>query len=122
MSLEKNPAIYRDQAHRAQGAAITLESYYGGPHSQIAVGEVVEPQLMTDQEAEQKLLVLAGKIRSGEVKSHIDVARVIRSLGNKMSPTGGGASLGINDAALKVEEAIIRHESRLTDSPRPLRT
>ncbi len=118
MSSEIKPAVYRDLAHRAQGAAVTLESYYGGPNSQIVVGETVEPQPMTDQEAEQKLYDLADDLIIGKVRSHIGVARVIRNLGTKMSPSGG-ASLGINNAALKVEEVILQNGSRLMDSPKP---
>lgn len=110
------PDLYQSRARRAQGAAITLESYYAGPHSKIVVGEAVESQPMTDQEAEQRLLNLAAQIVSGEVKSHVDVARVIRSLSTKLSPAGG-VSLGINNAALKVEENVLHYESRLTDSP-----
>jgi len=72
---------------------------------------------MTVQEAEQKLIKLAEDLISGRVTSNIGVTRVIRSLGAKMSPVGG-VSTGINNVALRVEEAIIHYKSGLTDSPK----
>jgi|SRR3989344_4436452 len=117
MTVDTHPGWGRLHEERSLGAAITLESYYGSSHSQIVVGNAEEVQPMTDQEAEKKLLHLAESIRSGEVSSHAVIARVIRSLGNKMTHSGG-ASAGINDAALRVEEAIIRNEFKLADGPK----
>lgn len=111
------PILERSLEQRALGAAQTLYSYYASSHSHIILDEVLESQPMTDQEAEQKLHDLAQDLVGRRVTSHIDIARVIRSLGTKMT-SSGGASDRINSAALEVEEVIIHNEARLEDSPK----
>lgn len=106
-----NPTI--DQAIRAGTA---LATHYGRTFGKIDTGEPEEYQPLTDLEAEQRLLDLAGQIMDGAVNSHIDVAKVVRSLGPKMGPMGS-ASTEIDLAAFRVSHAILQKQASFSDQP-----
>lgn len=106
-----NPTI--DQAIRAGTA---LATHYGRTFSKIDTGEPQGYQPLTDQEAEQKLQNLADQIMDGAINSHVDVAKVVRSLGSKMGPMGS-ASTEIDLAAFRVSHAILQKQASFSDQP-----
>lgn len=107
MSEESEYGPYKTLLEKEIGAAISLESYYCGPHSHVTVEKNVQLAVVSNnKEAEQRLLFLAKLIDSGQVTSHSQIAIVLRSLGGRFGPSGGLTS-GINSAALKVEEALL---------------
>ena len=111
MNKDIEPGLSLSLVDKARNAAITLESYYCGKFSHVDVGNPVIPQLITNMEAVQKLLDLEGQILEGGVDSHVQIASVLRKLGDKLTDKGG-STVEINLAALKVEEAIIKNDSR----------
>lgn len=87
-------------------AATAIAHHYSYPFSKIDVGEPIEPERLTDEEAAQRLLNLADRIMDGTINSHIDVAKMVRTLGHKISPMGS-LSTQIDLAAFRVSHAIL---------------
>lgn len=100
-----------DQAIHA-GQAIAC--HYGNPFSKIYVEEPIKPGLLSDQDAKQKLLDLADQIMDGAVSSHVEIARVIRTLGHKMGPMGS-VTTAIDLAAFRVFHAVQQKQETFQD-------
>lgn len=96
-------------------AGMAVGHHYGTPFSKIDVGEPVEPEHLSDREAEQRLLDLADHIVDGTVNSHVAVAKVVRSLGHLMGPMGS-ASTEIDLAAFRVSHAILQKQKTFQET------
>jgi len=90
-------------------AGMAIAHHYSTPFSKIKVEEPIKYQHLTDREAERRLLDLADHIMDGTVTSHVEIARVVRSLSPLMGPLGS-ASTEIDLAAFKVHVAIIQKQ------------
>ena len=99
---------------QAISAGMAIATHYGRPFGKIDTGESVEYQPLTDRAAEQKLLDLADQIMDGTVNSHVEIAKVIRSLGSKMGPMGS-VSTEIDLAAFRVSHAILQRQTSFSD-------
>lgn len=99
---------------QAIDAGMVIAHHYGTPFSKIDVGEVVNPEHLNDGEAKQKLLDLADQIMDGAVTSHVDIAKVVRTLGHKMGPMGS-VSTAIDLAAFRVLHAVHQKQENFTE-------
>lgn len=77
--------------------------------------EPIENQHLTDREAERKLLDLADHIMDGTVNSHVEIAKVVRSLGHLMGAMGS-ASTEIDLAAFRVFHAILQRQEAFQET------
>lgn len=86
-----------------------IAGFYGRM-GKIELEEEIVPDNLTDAEAEERLLALADSIIEGNVKSHTEVAKTIRSLGYKIGPMGS-ASTQIDVAAYHLAKAVYLNQS-----------
>ncbi|MBI3379446.1 hypothetical protein HY029_01680 [Candidatus Gottesmanbacteria bacterium] len=96
-------------------AGMAIGHHYGAAFSKIDVREHIEYQHLTYQEAKQKLLELANHIMDGTVNSHVDIAKVVRSLGPLMGPLGS-ASTEIDLAAFRVAYAVFQRQKTFQEA------
>ena len=99
----------RPTIDQAINAGMAIGHHYGTPFSKIDVGEPVELEHLSDPEAEQRLIELANHIMDGTVNTHVQVAKVVRSLCHLMGPMGS-ASTEIDFAAFRVSHAILQKQ------------
>lgn len=114
MSTDRKTEWPRPTIDQAISTGMALATHYGRTFSQIDTGEQEEYQPITDREAEQRLLDLADQIMAGTVSSHVQIAKVIRSLGPKMGPMGS-ASTEIDLAAFRVSHAVLQKQTSFSD-------
>lgn len=119
MSKDREPEPTPPPINRPLSAAITLESYYVGPHSQIDIDKEIETAELNNEEAVEWLHNLARHIMIRKIKTHREIAIALRFLGPKLTEDGG-VTEEINLACLEVEKAIIHHNGKLK-SPKPLK-
>lgn len=105
----------RPTIDQAINAGMAVAHHYGTPFSKIDVGEPIEPEHLSDREAEQRLLDLADRIMGGEVSSHTEVAKVVRTLGHKMGPMGS-VSTEIDLAAFRVFHAVLQKQEAFQET------
>ena len=105
----------RPTIDQAINAGMAIGHHYGTPFSKIDVGEPVEPEHLSDREAEQKLRELADHIMDGTVNTHVQVAKVVRSLGHLMGPMGS-VSTEIDLAAFRVSHAILQKQKTFQEA------
>ncbi len=115
--MEKKRTIgeHNLQLIRAINPSMQLEMFYGESFSKIKLAEPIEPEDMTDSEAEQRLLKLADDIMKGTINSHADIARTIRSLGPKIGGPIASVSTEVHLAAFRLSYAILRRQSGFTE-------
>ncbi len=111
--MEKRRTIeeHNLQLIRALNPSAQLEMYYGESFSKIKLAAPIEPEDMTDNEAEQRLLKLADDIIKSTINSHADIARTIRSLGPRIGGPMESVSTKVHLAAFKLSYAIVRKQS-----------
>ncbi len=114
MSPDRNFDWPKPTMEQAINAGVTIGNHYGTPFSKIDVGEPVKPEYLTDEAAKQRLLDLADQIMDGTVTSHVDIARVVRTLGHKMGPMGS-VSTGIALAAFRVLHSVLQKQETFQD-------
>lgn len=94
---------------QAMNAGQMIAIFYGRM-GKIKLEEEIVPDSLTDTEAEERLLALTDSIIEGNVKSHTQVAKTIRSLGYKIGPMGS-ASTQIDVAAYHLAQAVYLNQS-----------
>ena len=114
MSADRKTEWPNPTIDQAISAGMALATHYGRTFGKIDTGEQEEYQPITDREAEQKLLDLADQIMAGTVSSHVEIAKVIRSLGPKMGPMGS-VSTEIDLAAFRVSHAVLQKQTSFSD-------
>ncbi|OGD87955.1 hypothetical protein A2870_02595 [Candidatus Curtissbacteria bacterium RIFCSPHIGHO2_01_FULL_41_11] len=102
---------------QAISAGMALATHYGRTFGKIDTGEQEEYEPLSDRDAEQKLLDLADHVMDGTVNTHVEVAKVVRSLGTKIGPMGS-VSTEIDLAAYRVSHAILQKQSAFVDQPK----
>ncbi len=116
MSREREITWPNPTIDQAINASMMVGNHYGSTFSKIDVGEPVEPEDLTDREAEQRLLDLADHVMDGAVTSHVAVAKVVRSLGHKIGPMGS-VSTEIDLAAYRVAHAVFQKQGSFVENP-----
>lgn len=107
---KKNPDLLRPTIEDAENATKTLASFYGCPNNNFSIEEP-----LTNREAKQRLLKLRDRIMDGTVNSHIEVAKVLWSLGSLISPIKRSASAEIDFAAHGAYVAVLQKEESFSD-------
>lgn len=116
MTQEREIVWPKPTIDQAINASMMIANYYCSPTSEIDVGEEsIESNELTDDEAEQRLLELADNIMEGEIDSHIQVARTVRSLGYKIGALGS-VSTEIDYAAYKVAYAVYQKQGTFQEN------
>lgn len=105
----------RPTIDQAINAGMAIGHHYGTPFSKIDVGEPIEHQYLTDREVERRLLDLADHIMDGTVNSHVEIAKVVRSLGPLIGPMGS-ASTEIDLAAFRVCHAVLQKQETFQET------
>lgn len=103
--MEERAKHFTEESDEGWRASVRLEWYYVGSRSQVLVDKPIEQLEIDDERAVEILLNLAAGIVDKTVKSHTEVACVLRSLRAKLT-RDGGSSDEINKAALIVDIAI----------------
>ena len=95
-------------------ASMAIATFYGLPFSSINLRKPVKIEELTDGETEERLRDLAEKIMVGDIKSHEQIAMVVRSLGHKFDTISDGVT-GLNRASFNVVFAVRQRQATFSD-------